>query len=200
MKILPQKNVLMLMLMMSQRRNASTDSTDGAETKQFIIYRKLILLPYATPSFQISLPHPPHPPLHAAGDGLQVGAMAKIRVSYEYSEAEDKSIRLGLFLIACGILSLFILGFCWLNPTLQSLQSKPANCTVSPATSSKLRAVSCGCCRGATARNRGALSLSVRKYLLLPFYTIFIGKLLSRGFPITTASTVLQVLYCTVSK
>ncbi|TNN46659.1 Calcium-activated potassium channel subunit beta-4 [Liparis tanakae] len=56
--------------------------------------------------------------------------MAKIRVSYEYSEAEDKSIRLGLFLIACGILSLFILGFCWLSPTLQSLQSKPANCTV----------------------------------------------------------------------
>uniref|UniRef100_A0A3P8U616 Potassium calcium-activated channel subfamily M regulatory beta subunit 4 n=1 Tax=Amphiprion percula TaxID=161767 RepID=A0A3P8U616_AMPPE len=41
---------------------------------------------------------------------------AKIRVSYEYSEAEDKSIRLGLFLIACGILSLFILGFCWLSP------------------------------------------------------------------------------------
>lgn len=64
-------------------------------------------------------------------------AMAKMRVSYEYSEAEDKSIRLGLFLIACGILSLFILGFCWLSPTLQSLQSKPANCTVSPATSSE---------------------------------------------------------------
>ncbi|XP_004564907.2 calcium-activated potassium channel subunit beta-4 isoform X1 [Maylandia zebra] len=64
--------------------------------------------------------------------------MAKIRVSYEYSEAEDKSIRLGLFLIACGILSLFILGFCWLSPTLQSLQSKPANCTVSPAASSEL--------------------------------------------------------------
>ena len=56
--------------------------------------------------------------------------MGKIRVSYEYSEAEDKSIRLGLFLIACGILSLFILGFCWLSPTLQSLQSNPTNCTV----------------------------------------------------------------------
>lgn len=56
--------------------------------------------------------------------------MAKIRVSYEYSEAEDKSIRLGLFLIVCGILSLFILCFCWLSPTLQSMQSKPANCTV----------------------------------------------------------------------
>uniref|UniRef100_A0AAY5KPL4 Potassium calcium-activated channel subfamily M regulatory beta subunit 4 n=1 Tax=Esox lucius TaxID=8010 RepID=A0AAY5KPL4_ESOLU len=56
--------------------------------------------------------------------------MAKMRVSYEYSEAEDKSIRLGLFLIVCGILSLFILGFCWLSPTLQSMQSKPANCTV----------------------------------------------------------------------
>ncbi|KAG7454421.1 hypothetical protein MATL_G00259530 [Megalops atlanticus] len=56
--------------------------------------------------------------------------MAKIRVSYEYSEAEDKSIRLGLFLIVCGILSFFILGFCWLNPTLLNMQSKPANCTV----------------------------------------------------------------------
>ncbi|XP_061570900.1 calcium-activated potassium channel subunit beta-4-like [Cololabis saira] len=56
--------------------------------------------------------------------------MARIRVSSEYSEAEDKSIRLGLFLIACGVLSLFILGFCWLSPTLQSLQSRPANCTV----------------------------------------------------------------------
>lgn len=67
-------------------------------------------------------------------------AMAKIRVSYEYSEAEDKSIRLGLFLIACGILSLFILGFCWLSPTLQSLQSKPANCTVSPAAEPPSRA------------------------------------------------------------
>ncbi|CAI5785598.1 calcium-activated potassium channel subunit beta-4 [Podarcis lilfordi] len=56
--------------------------------------------------------------------------MAKIRVSYEYTEAEDKSIRLGLFLIATGIVSLFILGFCWLNPALQDLQGKAANCTV----------------------------------------------------------------------
>ncbi|XP_037551666.1 calcium-activated potassium channel subunit beta-4 [Nematolebias whitei] len=56
--------------------------------------------------------------------------MAKIRVSSEYSEAEDRSIRLGLFLIACGVLSLFILGFCWISPTLQSLESKAANCTV----------------------------------------------------------------------
>ncbi|MBN3298851.1 calcium-activated potassium channel subunit beta-4 [Amia ocellicauda] len=56
--------------------------------------------------------------------------MAKIRVSYEYSEAEDKSIRLGLFLIVCGVVSLFILGFCWLNPTLQNMQCKSANCTV----------------------------------------------------------------------
>ncbi|XP_046730021.1 calcium-activated potassium channel subunit beta-4-like isoform X2 [Silurus meridionalis] len=56
--------------------------------------------------------------------------MAKIRVSYEYSEAEDRSIRLGLFLIACGVLSLFILCLCWLNPALQSLRSRPANCTV----------------------------------------------------------------------
>ncbi|CAM2098263.1 calcium-activated potassium channel subunit beta-4 [Lepidochelys kempii] len=56
--------------------------------------------------------------------------MAKIRVSYEYTEAEDKSIRLGLFLIVSGIVSLFILGFCWLNPALQDLQGKAANCTV----------------------------------------------------------------------
>lgn len=57
-------------------------------------------------------------------------AMAKIRVAYEYTEAEDKSIRLGLFLIVSGIVSLFILGFCWLNPALQDLQGKAANCTV----------------------------------------------------------------------
>lgn len=56
--------------------------------------------------------------------------MAKIRVAYEYTEAEDKTIRLGLFLIVSGILSLFILGFCWLNPALQDLQGKAANCTV----------------------------------------------------------------------
>ncbi|XP_008292414.1 calcium-activated potassium channel subunit beta-4 [Stegastes partitus] len=79
--------------------------------------------------------------------------MAKIRVSYEYSEAEDKSIRLGLFLIACGILSLFILGFCWLSPTLQSLQSKPANCTVSRA--EELRAA--GRRSGAPERQAGVV-------------------------------------------
>ncbi|RXM98726.1 Calcium-activated potassium channel subunit beta-4 [Acipenser ruthenus] len=56
--------------------------------------------------------------------------MARLRVSYEYSEAEDKTIRLGLFLIVCGIVSLFILCFCWLNPTLQNMQCKPVNCTV----------------------------------------------------------------------
>ncbi|XP_018431860.1 PREDICTED: calcium-activated potassium channel subunit beta-4 [Nanorana parkeri] len=56
--------------------------------------------------------------------------MGKLRVSYEYSEAEDKSIRLGLFLIVSGVVSLFILGFCWLNPALQALQGKTANCTV----------------------------------------------------------------------
>lgn len=58
------------------------------------------------------------------------GAMAKLRVSYEYTEAEDKSIRLGLFLIVSGILSLFIFGFCWLSPALQDLQATAANCTV----------------------------------------------------------------------
>nr|CAG5969411.1 unnamed protein product [Menidia menidia] len=85
-----------------------------------------------------SPPPPPPPPsllLHPSIPPpclrrVRAAAMAKMRVSYEYSEAEDKSIRLGLFLIACGILSLFILGFCWLSPTLQSLQSKPANCTI----------------------------------------------------------------------
>lgn len=57
-------------------------------------------------------------------------AMAKLRVAYEYTEAEDKSIRLGLFLIVSGVVSLFILGFCWLNPALHDLQGKAANCTV----------------------------------------------------------------------
>ncbi|OCT88921.1 calcium-activated potassium channel subunit beta-4 [Xenopus laevis] len=56
--------------------------------------------------------------------------MAKIRVSYEYSEAEDKSIRLGLFLIISGVISLFILGFCWLHPALLEMRGKTANCTV----------------------------------------------------------------------
>ncbi|XP_038612367.1 calcium-activated potassium channel subunit beta-4 isoform X1 [Tachyglossus aculeatus] len=56
--------------------------------------------------------------------------MAKMRVAYEYTEAEDKSIRLGLLLIISGITSLFIFGFCWLSPALQDLQAKAANCTV----------------------------------------------------------------------
>uniref|UniRef100_A0A6I8NHX2 Potassium calcium-activated channel subfamily M regulatory beta subunit 4 n=1 Tax=Ornithorhynchus anatinus TaxID=9258 RepID=A0A6I8NHX2_ORNAN len=58
------------------------------------------------------------------------GAMAKMRVAYEYTEAEDKSIRLGLLLIISGITSLFVFGFCWLSPALQDLQAKAANCTV----------------------------------------------------------------------
>ncbi|XP_048863043.1 calcium-activated potassium channel subunit beta-4-like isoform X2 [Brienomyrus brachyistius] len=56
--------------------------------------------------------------------------MAKSRVSHEYTDAEDKSIRLGVVLIASGVLSFFIVLFCWLNPILQSMQSTPANCTV----------------------------------------------------------------------
>uniref|UniRef100_A0A4W3JYB6 Potassium calcium-activated channel subfamily M regulatory beta subunit 4 n=1 Tax=Callorhinchus milii TaxID=7868 RepID=A0A4W3JYB6_CALMI len=56
--------------------------------------------------------------------------MAKIRVAYDYSEAEDKSIRLGLFLMVSGIVSLFVLGFCWLNPALHNMQCKAANCSV----------------------------------------------------------------------
>ncbi|XP_061770635.1 calcium-activated potassium channel subunit beta-4-like [Nerophis ophidion] len=64
------------------------------------------------------------------GRRVCVAAMAKARVSLEFSEAEDRSIRLGLFLMACGVLSLFILGFCWISPALHSLNSKSANCTV----------------------------------------------------------------------
>ena len=56
--------------------------------------------------------------------------MAKLRVAYEYTEAEDKSIRLGLLLIISGVVSLFIFGFCWLSPALQDLQATAANCTV----------------------------------------------------------------------
>lgn len=56
--------------------------------------------------------------------------MAKLRVAYEYTEAEDKSIRLGLFLIISGVVLLFIFGFCWLSPALQDLQATAANCTV----------------------------------------------------------------------
>ncbi|XP_066113758.1 calcium-activated potassium channel subunit beta-4 isoform X2 [Saccopteryx bilineata] len=56
--------------------------------------------------------------------------MAKLRVAYEYTEAEDKSIRLGLFLIISGVVSLFIFGFCWLSPALQDLQATAVNCTV----------------------------------------------------------------------
>lgn len=56
--------------------------------------------------------------------------MAKLRVAYEYTEAEDKSIRLGLFLIISGVVSLFIFGFCWLSPALQALQATAVNCTV----------------------------------------------------------------------
>lgn len=64
------------------------------------------------------------------GSPGELGAMAKIRVAYEYTEAEDKSIRLGLFLIISGVVSLFIFGFCWLSPALQDLQATAANCTV----------------------------------------------------------------------
>ncbi|XP_023499773.1 calcium-activated potassium channel subunit beta-4 isoform X1 [Equus caballus] len=56
--------------------------------------------------------------------------MAKLRVAYEYTEAEDKSLRLGLFLIVSGVVSLFIFGFCWLGPALQGLRATAANCTV----------------------------------------------------------------------
>lgn len=56
--------------------------------------------------------------------------MARLRVAYEYTEAEDKSLRLGLFLIVAAVVSLFILGFCWLSPALHALQATAANCTV----------------------------------------------------------------------
>ncbi|XP_019349136.1 calcium-activated potassium channel subunit beta-4 isoform X2 [Alligator mississippiensis] len=57
--------------------------------------------------------------------------MAKPRgAPYEYTEAEDKSIRLGLFLIVSGVVALFVLGFCWLSPALRELQGQAARCTV----------------------------------------------------------------------
>lgn len=50
---------------------------------------------------------------------------------YKYTEAEDKSMRLGFLLIAAGLLSLLGLGCCWLRPALQERGgSGSANCTV----------------------------------------------------------------------
>ncbi|NXI24858.1 KCMB4 protein, partial [Sterrhoptilus dennistouni] len=42
--------------------------------------------------------------------------MARSRAAYEYTEAEDKSMRLGFLLIAAGLLSLLGLGSAWLSP------------------------------------------------------------------------------------
>lgn len=57
--------------------------------------------------------------------------MARSRAAYEYTEAEDKSMRLGFLLIAAGLLSLLGLGCCWLRPALQERGSGgSANCTV----------------------------------------------------------------------
>ncbi|XP_074725479.1 calcium-activated potassium channel subunit beta-4 isoform X2 [Strix uralensis] len=58
-------------------------------------------------------------------------AMARSRAAYEYTEAEDKSMRLGFLLIAAGLLSLLGLGCCWLRPALQERGGGgSANCTV----------------------------------------------------------------------
>lgn len=58
-------------------------------------------------------------------------AMARGRAAYEYTEAEDKSMRLGFLLIAAGLLSLLGLGCCWLRPALQERGGGgAANCTV----------------------------------------------------------------------
>ncbi|XP_053912074.1 calcium-activated potassium channel subunit beta-4 isoform X1 [Cuculus canorus] len=57
--------------------------------------------------------------------------MARSRPVYEYTEAEDKSMRLGFLLIAAGLLSLLGLGCCWLRPALQERGGGgSANCTV----------------------------------------------------------------------
>ncbi|KAK4832587.1 hypothetical protein QYF61_024378 [Mycteria americana] len=57
--------------------------------------------------------------------------MARSRAAYEYTEAEDKSMRLGFLLIAAGLLSLLGLGCCWLRPALQERSGGgSANCTV----------------------------------------------------------------------
>uniref|UniRef100_A0A8B9P411 Potassium calcium-activated channel subfamily M regulatory beta subunit 4 n=1 Tax=Apteryx owenii TaxID=8824 RepID=A0A8B9P411_APTOW len=57
--------------------------------------------------------------------------MARSRPAYEYTEAEDRSMRLGFLLIAAGLLSLLVLGFCWLRPALQERRGGgAANCTV----------------------------------------------------------------------
>ncbi|NXH42699.1 KCMB4 protein, partial [Dicaeum eximium] len=57
--------------------------------------------------------------------------MARSRAVYEYTEAEDKSMRLGFLLIAAGLLSLLGLGCCWLRPALQERGGGgSANCTV----------------------------------------------------------------------
>uniref|UniRef100_A0A8C9G4B0 Potassium calcium-activated channel subfamily M regulatory beta subunit 4 n=1 Tax=Pavo cristatus TaxID=9049 RepID=A0A8C9G4B0_PAVCR len=57
--------------------------------------------------------------------------MARGRAAYEYTEAEDKSMRLGFLLIAAGLLSLLGLGCCWLRPALQERGGGgAANCTV----------------------------------------------------------------------
>lgn len=58
-------------------------------------------------------------------------AMARGRAAYEYTEAEDKSMRLGFLLIAAGLLSLLGLGCFWLRPALQERGGGgAANCTV----------------------------------------------------------------------
>lgn len=58
--------------------------------------------------------------------------MARSRAAHtEYTEAEDKSMRLGFLLIAAGLLSLLGLGCCWLRPALQERGGGgAANCTV----------------------------------------------------------------------
>uniref|UniRef100_A0A8B9NEA5 Uncharacterized protein n=1 Tax=Accipiter nisus TaxID=211598 RepID=A0A8B9NEA5_9AVES len=57
--------------------------------------------------------------------------MARSRAISEYTEAEDKSLRLGFLLIAAGLFSLLGLGCCWLRPALQERGGgSSANCTV----------------------------------------------------------------------
>ncbi|XP_029453045.1 calcium-activated potassium channel subunit beta-4 [Rhinatrema bivittatum] len=56
--------------------------------------------------------------------------MAKMRAANAYSEAEDRSLRLGFCLMGCGLAALLVLGFCWLGPALRELRGQAANCTV----------------------------------------------------------------------
>ncbi|NWR46444.1 KCMB4 protein, partial [Regulus satrapa] len=79
--------------------------------------------------------------------------MARSRAAYEYTEAEDKSMRLGFLLIAAGLLSLLGLGCCWLRPALQERGGGgSANCTVLAVKCWPVRELCKSFCGSAAAR------------------------------------------------